>query len=392
MLTRIRAQELAVAAQRQLNEKGYSKAKVTWDFTPANGGRYDLQLHVVPGQSLRLKATGDTSLHPPKVYSASAIENYAARLQAHYIALGYYDATVRTSEEIQGKEAHVNFAVTRGDFSRPLDMKSICNCLFDQRREAEKKGILEFNARLDESGVPQVDTGKPYTVGRITFLGHPHFSDTLIRRHFILDEGVPLDNMLLRRSVGRLNRANLFENIDEHSVRILTDARTGTADIVVNLTERKHGAWNFAGPLPLTASISARLPAWGRGLIELSTYTASFNLLAYSTILKITAGRRFMPIFSLQRAFLPGAGWLSGFAIAPQIPWKYQAMNYGFTQFEQRVGPRLAGSRAPDLMVSFQRPSGGEATLICQAPKPRFYVVRTGAGIAIHVVRTLASF
>ena len=400
MLTRPRAHELAIAAQHQLSDKGYAKAKVTWNFTPAGAGRYDLLLNVVPGESLRVKATGETWLHPPKVYTAAAIENYSARLQAHYIALGYYDARVTTTVEREGiadgrkkpaKEVGVNFAVTRGDFHRALDMKSMCTCLFDQRRESETRGVLDFSARLDESGVPSADTGKPYTVGRISFLGHPHFSDTLIRRHFLLDEGVPLDYLVLRRSVARLNRANLFENIDERAVHILTDARSGTADIVINLTERRHGAWNFSGPLPLTASIGARLPAWGRGLLELSTYSVSFNLVAYSTILKLTQARRFLPILSVERAFLPGAGWLSGFAIAPQIPWKYQVMNYGFTQFEQRVGPPLAGSRGPDLTVAFQRPSG-EATLLCEAPKPRFFVVRTGAGFALHAVRTLASF
>jgi len=212
VLTQARAQELAVAAQRQLNDRGYAKAKVAWNFSPAGAGRYDLHLTVTPGEALRLKATGDTSLHPrPKVYSTAAIEAYSARLQSHYIALGYYDARATATEEILGKDAWVNFAVTRGELHRPLDMKALCGCLFDQRRDAETKGVLDFSARLDESGIPRVETGKPYTVGRISFLGHPHYSDALIRSHFLLDEGVPLDNLLLRRSVARLNRAGLFE-------------------------------------------------------------------------------------------------------------------------------------------------------------------------------------
>ncbi|MCU1235422.1 MAG: outer membrane protein/protective antigen OMA87-like protein, partial [Candidatus Solibacter sp.] len=392
MLTQTRAQEIAMAAQRQLTAKGYANARITWNFAGAAGGRYDLLLHVVPGTLLRLKITGETSLHPrPKVYSAAAIGEYAARVQGHYIELGYYDAVVRTTEEVGAKDATVNFAVTPGAFHRPIDMRVLCGCLFDQRRDAERKGILDFSAHLDESGVPTVESGRPYTVGRITFLGHPHYSDTVIRRHFLLDEGVPLDNLLLRRSVTRLNASGLFEPVDEHGVRILTDQRTGTADIVITLRERQHGAWNFAGPLPLSASISARLPAWGRGLLELSTYTVSFHLLAYSSILKLTTGQRFLPVLALERGFLPGAGWLSGFSYSPQIPWKYSVMNYGFTQFEQRIGPRLAGTRGPDLMVTFER-STGEAGLLCEAPRPRFHTVRTGAGIALHLVRTLASY
>ena len=392
LLTEARAHELAAAAQKQLMDRGYARAKVTWRFAPAPLGRYDLLMHVVPGQAVKLKVSGDTTLPGrPKVYSSAAIEGYAARLQSHYIAIGYYDAKVTTSDEIRGKVARVNFAVEKGAFHRSLDLKAICSCLFDQRREAERKGVLDFGARLDGSGVPRVEIGKPYTTGRISFTGHPHFSDTLIRKHFLLDEVATLDSMLLRKSITRLNRSGLFENVDEHGVRIVTDARTGTADVIVQLTERKHGYWNFGGPFPLTASIGMRLPAWGRGALELATYTASFHFLAYSTILKVTTGQRFLPVFSVERAFLPGAGWLSGFALAPQIPWKYQAMNYSFTQFEQRMSPWLAGTRGPDLTIVFERPAG-EAALLCEAPKPRLRAVRSGAAIALHVVRTLASY
>src|SRR6185295_16697985 len=94
------------------------------------------------------------------------------------------------------------------------------------------------------------------------------------------------------------NRAMMFERVDERQVSIQTDDHTGTADITVHLTERKRGAWNLAGPVgpmslagPLRASIGARLPAWGQGLLELSTYTASFNLFAFS--------RSFLPLLSM---------------------------------------------------------------------------------------------
>ena len=392
MLTAVQAQQVANSAKKQLNEKGYSTAKITWAFTPVGGGRHDLILNVVPGESPKLKLTGETFLHPrPKAYSAEALDQYSARLQSHYIAQGYYDARVTTNEEIKGKEAHVNFVVNRGDLYKPIDMKTVCGCLFDQRREAEKKGILDFNVRMDESLEPQVDLGKPYMVGRISFFGHKRYSDSLIRSHFLLDEGVPLDNMLLRRSVARLNASNLFEPVDEHGVHIITDAKTGTADIVVNLVERKRNYWNFAGPLPLTASLGARLPAWGKGVLELSTYSVSFNLLAFSTILKLTTARRFLPVLSLERSFMPGAGLLSGFAYSPQIPWKYSVMNYGFTQVEQRLTPKLAGARGPDIVIAFQRPKG-EAGLLCEAPQPRFRVLRVGATIGLHAVRTLSSF
>lgn len=391
MLTRARAHDLARTAQRQLIERGYAKAKVDWQFTPATLSSYDLVLSVTPGEPLRIRASGDTSLHPPKMYTDAAINDYAARLTSHYIALGYHDAQVAVIQEIRGKEALVNFQVARGDFHRAIDTKVLCACLFRQRREAERRGILDFSASLDASGVPVVQLGKPYTVGRITFSGHKHFSDSTIRRNLVLDEGAPLDGLLLRRSLARLNRAGMFEIIDQRQIQIQDTVRPGVADITIHLAERKRGAWNFSGPLPLSASIGARLPAWGQGLLELSTYTVSFNLLAYSSMLKLTTARRFLPVLLLERPFTPGNGWLSGFAFAPQIPAKLAGANYLFTQFDRRVQPLLAGQRGPDLTVTFQRPAG-EAALVCEAPRPRFAAARAAAGIALHVVRTFAAF
>jgi len=391
MLTRARAQDLARTARQQLVERGYANAKVDWRLSPAAHGRYDLVLSATPGESLRLRATGDTSLHPPKTYTAAAVDDYAARLTAHYIALGYYDAQVAVTREFHAKEVLARFEVARGPFRRPIDTAPLCACLLRQRRDAERRGILEFNASLDPNLIPAVQTGRPYTVGRIVFFGHPHYSDATIRRNFLLDEGVPLDSLLLRRSLARLNRAGMFETVDERQVQIRDTLRPGVAEIVIHLTERRPRAWNFAGPLPLSANIGGRLPAWGKGLLELSTYTVSFHLLAYSAILKLATARRVLPVLALERPFTPGDGWLSGFAFAPQIPLKLSAANYLFTQFDRRVQPILAGERGPDLTLSFQRPAG-EAALLCPAPRPRFATTRTAAGIALRVVRSLAAF
>jgi outer membrane protein assembly factor BamA len=391
MLTRANAHDLARTARRQLIERGYANAQVDWQFTPAAHSRYDLLLSVTPGEPLRIRASGDTSLHPPKVYTADAINDYAARLTSHYIALGYYDTQVAVTQEIKGKDALVHFEVARGAFHRAIDTRTLCACLFRQRRDAERRGILEFSASLDASGVPAVQLGQPYTVGRISFFGHTHYSDSAIRRNFVLDESAPLDGLLLRRSLARINRAGMFEIVDQRQMQIQDTVRPGVADITIHLTERKRGGWNFAGPLPLSASIGAHLPAWGQGLLELSSYTVSFNLLAYSSILKLTTARRFLPLLALERPFTPGGGWLSGFAFAPQIPAKLAGANYLFTQFDRRVQPLLAGQRGPDLTVTFQRPAG-EAALICEAPRPRFAAVRAGAGIALHVVRSFAAF
>jgi hypothetical protein len=391
MMTRTSARDLAHTAEQQLIDRGYPKAKVEWSFVPVRNNRYDLILNATPGVAPKVRASGDLTLKAPKVFSAAALDNHAARLTSRYIAQGYYDARVTVTQEVQEKEAKVHFDVVRGDFHKPLDMKTICGCLFKQRRDAEKQGIVDFSATMDESGVPTVLLGKAYTVGRINFSGYKHYSDSTIRRNMLLDEGAPLDSMQLRKSLDRLNRSGMFEVIDERQVQIKDTLRPGVADINIRLNERKHGAWNFSGPVPLSASISMRLPAWGKHVLDLSTYAVSFNMLAYSSILKLTAAKRFMPILSLERPFMPGSGWLSGFALSPQIPPQLMIANYLFTQLDRRVQPLLAGTRGPDITISFQRPAG-EASLICEAPKPRFHIVRMSTGMALQVVRSFTAF
>ena len=51
---------------------------------------------------------------------------------------------------IQGKDATVRFGVQAGPrFEiRGVDMTTICPCLLAQRREAERRGILDFNASV----------------------------------------------------------------------------------------------------------------------------------------------------------------------------------------------------------------------------------------------------
>jgi hypothetical protein len=117
----------------------------------------------------------------------------------------------------------------------------------------------------------------------------------------------------------------------------------------------------------------------------------SFNALAYSTILKLAANRRFLPVLSIERPFTPGGGWLSGFAFAPQMGPQWMALHYAGAQLEGRLGPWLAGTRMPDLTVTMSRPSGDTAGILCEAPKPRLRLLRMGAGAALGLTRTLTN-
>jgi hypothetical protein len=95
-------------------------------------------------------------------------------------------------------------------------------------------------------------------------------------------------------------------------------------------------------------------------------------------------------VLALERPYTPGAGWLSGLYFAPQLPPHWMLLNYAVTQLEQRLTPLLAGTRVPDLTVTMQRP-GGDAGILCEAPKPRLYKVRSGALLGLHLLRAVAN-
>ena len=94
--------------------------------------------------------------------------------------------------------------------------------------------------------------------------------------------------------------------------------------------------------------------------------------------------RRFLPVFALQRPFTPGAGWKSGFAIAPQLGWKGGGIGYAATQVQQRLLPRVSGERAAEPIL----PVTGDVSTACVS-KPRLKLVRTAASVALQIVGTL---
>jgi len=368
LLTRPEAHGLAVEAERQLAARGYREAKVDYAFVPAGHDRYDLKLTLDLGTDTHIKhvdLAGHLGLDPKQLRqpvralrksdSPEALDAAVARLRSLYLLHGYFDATIRTTEIPEARRAaRLQVDIDAGPQYPP---PAICGGLLAGRREAERRGILDFPVALDASSMTTTAApGRSYTVRRINFIGHPHYSDAVIRRQFLLDEGVPLDQFLLRRSIARLNRAGLFETLTERQVSIRTDLRTGVADLTVHLTERKRGAWNLSGPVgpmslagPLRGSVGSRLPPWGRGLLELSTYTVSFNLFAFSRsflpVLSSATRKNLLPVVAMERPFLPASGWLSGFAIAPQIGWKTAVAGYASTQIHRRLQPAIAGCR-----------------------------------------------
>jgi outer membrane protein insertion porin family len=458
-LTRRRVHEIALEAQRQLNSQGYLDARVDWSLAPYAGNQSDLRLAVKAGDPMRVKEvefTGDSALDArelrgelralrirrvlPKLpglwdgwrlfpaYSPEAVDADAARLRSWYLSNGYFDVDVRADDvELRRTDAKIRFVVRPGPRFQVREWTvdhwathaegsarpeaDLCTALFRERRDAERHGIPDFWVRLKvqrtDGGArlsAEIDRGQAYRVGRIDFAGNRHFEDAFVRRNLLLDEGDLFDQLLLRKSIARLNRSAAFEPVTDANVAIRTSEKSGEAAIGLQLVERKHGAWRLSGPVgpasfggPLEASISSRLPAWGAGLFELSTYAASFSLLGFARpiipVLSVVSKGPLLPVLALERPFSPGEGWKSGMAAAPQLGWRFSALGYAATQLRQRLIPRLMGDRGliQDLPVTVERPQA-EMTMVCEPPKPRFTMLRTGAALGLQFAGAALGF
>jgi outer membrane protein insertion porin family len=430
-IDRERAQQIALDAQRQLQDRGYQNARVTYDFSPAVQHEVDLKLTVDPGDEVRVRGvefTGELGIAPKQLrhelralkptrilpgwrllpsFSQGAVDADAARLRSYYFFNGYFDVDIRAPlVQRDGKDARVVFSIDAGPKHPAPD--GLCGRLSAERRESERRGILDFTASADVDSEGQlhenVELGEPYTVGRIQFIGHPSYTDGFLRGQFVLDEGQPFDDRQLRRSLSRINRTGLFEPIDDTSIAIMRNPETHTANVSIRLRERKRGAWNLSGPVgpmslagPLQASISSHLPPWGRGMLELSTYTASFSVFAFARplipVLGFPGHKRLFPVLAIQRPFTPGGGWLSGFAIAPQLGWQALAGGYLATQIEQRLLPKLQGERGitPSLPVTVHRASG-DMVIACEPTAPKLAPLRVAAGFALNALGAMTTF
>jgi Surface antigen variable number repeat len=422
-----RAHEIAIEAQNQLVARGYGEAKVTPEIILAGDHAANLTLRVSTGNALKVsevRIEGDQAarrqlkaLKPTRIlpgvpglwngwrlmpsYSRDAVDSDSGRILSSYLLKGYLDAEVRPLDpEVEGHNARVSIIVNPGK-KYPMP-KNLCTSLLAQRREAQKQGILDFTVHFDFEHGATIDRGRPYHVGRIEFVGNHRYSDASLRSNFLLDEGDIFDEQRLRQSVARLSRTERFDPIDEKNVIVQPNPKTGYANVTVHVHERKRGKWNISGPVgpmslagPLEASISSRLPAWGRGIFELSTYTASIGIFAFGSPLIpiLNAPPKFLPVVALARPFTPGDGWLSGFVIAPQLGWANSALSYVVSQMQGRLMPLLGGERniQPVLPVTVTRDSG-EAIMYCEPPGPRLKPLRAAAGIGLHLLGALPAY
>lgn len=445
-----RAQTIAAALRVQLEQSGHVNAKVEAHLADAGSGRADLMIHIDKGQAVdvgavsftgdlgvkekelrkSLRATGSKTILPrvPGVwngwrmlrpYQAESAPADVANLQSFYYRHGFYDANVRVdSVDFNGSKARVQFQVESGpqyqvreftlfgaDGPRQIRPGAACRELLAERRKAERDGVLDFTARIEVQKVAaneadlraNLERGPAYETGRVTFRGNRKFGDTLLRRAMLLDEGAPLDEMRLRRSLAQINAMGFFEPLAERDVVVYTPPGSKTADLTIWLKEKKARSWSFSGPVgpmsvagPLEFSLGSRLPAWGQGLLELSTYTLSAKLFYFpkpiGTLIPFLPNKRFVPMLVLSRPLLPGQRFLSGATFAPQLGWQGMLFGYGVGQARDLFHGLFQSDRGftPDLPVTIVN-DGREGTMVCTPPKTGWEWVRQIGGIVTNV-------
>ncbi len=384
----------ASALRNQLMSEGYRDAQVETSLKSVGFRKVDMRVHVNRGPRYTVDSVefiGDPKLEIKTLkrpwrrlpYSDPAVESALSETRSLYLSHGYFDAEVRVDKVRQnGAKVVVVVDATAGKQYRmqgggEFSARDLCACVFRMQRASEKEGAMDFRARFDIDGSPDGDfvtvrpvaaQGPPFTVGRIEFRGNRAYGDLTLRRALKLDEGALFDADRFRASVSRLNDLKLFEPLSEHSIEIRRDDGARRADLIFHMKERPRGKWSFSGPVvpvglvgPFSGSITSRLPGWGRGIIEASTYYFSFSMMGFpgtfSHFLPFgDSTARWLPLLTITRPALPGQHWFSGFAISPQYGLRATLFGYGMSQAHQGLRAALgsSGIEVPSLAVPMQ--------------------------------------
>ena len=276
-------------------------------------------------------------------------------------------------------------------FSGASAVDELCACLREARQIAESQGRINFSADVAYAGGDppaevsgRIWMGSAHAVGRIIFSGHSAVNDSTIRRAMLIHERDLFDVAKLRRSLARINSMGLFEPLTIADIVVARHDDGVTADVTLPLRERRRRWWSLSGPLlpgmgPLQASIAARLPPWGRGVLDASTYVVRLNLLGF--ILPIAKAA---PL-ALERPVVAGQEWLSGFAVPSDFSARTMLMHYGRTHLGRGVEAVLDQGKTDSLVVPVTSGGKVDETLVCDAPKPRLWWLRRGGVLAANL-------
>ncbi len=398
---RVVAKRTEAKLWRQLVEEGYASARVKVELKPVGPREADLHVRIERGRAndvrevrfsgpsmLRtkelqraLRSTRPRRLLPGwwlfQPLSEQRLQADAERLRSLYFSRGYLDARVEVGAvSIKGGKATVTFNVDSGrryslrqvgisetattkqlppQTGRAFSTKELCQCILKTRRQSEKRGELGFSAELElrdalAPTAPSVDLtakinpGPAYRVGRIEFSGLRGANDVTLRRALLLKEGDLFDQVRLRRSLTRLGQFSFLKPVSTSDAHAELDPNTHLANLRIRVKETR-GQWSVSG-FPPQFTIRTRLLPLGHGPLALSTYYATFSLLTlpspWGSLLTSAPRVRWQAFGALERPYLPGQSWQSGFLLSPELGWRRTVAGFGLQNALQPLRSALA--------------------------------------------------
>ncbi|MEZ5391528.1 MAG: POTRA domain-containing protein [Bryobacterales bacterium] len=367
-----------------------------------------------------------------KAYTNERVAESVARLRGALLREGRFDAWVApVRENVRPDRVEVRFDIDRGpqfhvgeatlarldgsqlkltEADGGFPVEAICDSLLDQRAEAERQGRLDFAATLEVRPLPPlpnsprrtavtgaVIASEPLSIRQIHFRSDARLGDSALRNALRIEEAAPLDSARLRRSLASLNRFMLLKPVSQGDIEIKRVA-PGQADVTFHLHKQNARRWTIGGPLgpmslfgPLHGRLETRLPPWGRGLLDLSTYTVGGWLTgAPALVLKNDAWvwkTIWRPSLVLSRPALPGSGLTSGYLWSPQLsPSQLLAAN-GALRARSQLARWVEGDPpAPPLHVSVTHVERGPlGSIVCREGRDWTDRLRTAGKLALSI-------
>lgn len=92
-----------------------------------------------------------------------------------------------------------------------------------------------------------IDTGKSYTIHRISFYGNTTTRDKVIRRELNLQEAITFDSNVLRQDILRINQLGFFDEIKEEDAHVDQNDKDSTVDINIKVAEKGKNTIGLSG-------------------------------------------------------------------------------------------------------------------------------------------------
>ncbi|MEJ2110264.1 MAG: outer membrane protein assembly factor BamA, partial [Acidobacteriota bacterium] len=193
------------------------------------------------------------------------------------------------------------------------------------------------------------DTGKQFFVDRIDFEGNTKTRDKVIRREFLIEEGMAFSSRALEQSVLRVNQLGLFEEIKEEDYQVMPDEPTGKVNVNVKVQEKSHQSIGFTGGVSGISGSFIRLNysnktflGWGESL------EFSFQGGTRTTLYSVT----------FTEPYLLDSPWSLGISLFKRR-YRYDTYNtYGLTDLETGDAIELYTRNTTGTMLSANRRIG----------------------------------